>query len=588
MTGSKGHTKARTFDFAEDTVNAGFEINTDPVQTLTNRLDAGIQAVSNREALLRARSLPGVHFGAPAMGEKQVLTQFSPKSIQAWSAPQEVADEIRKQIDLPEFSKGEGNAYGQQALQAYRSVITSIDLGSATLQTGRTAFRNPAAWMRGVAGGVQALFRQPLAYVAKNQDVIDRGIKAGAIVSPTDFLFPQKGLASAVAGVSPGTAKTPLGKAYSTGSIPLRASNRFMQWNIFVAQTELYKAAEGTGGKGMAELVSLGKAIRHQTGTESYAILGVKQKQRDLEAIALFAPRFFRAVGNELGQAVTVGPGGNEARKSLGMAFAGMTALTAAANYAQGRSTNFTDPYAPNWGRFKLGDSWVSAYGPLHNWFRTAARMGHSTANGDPARAAQEAGRFLQSKESVALGLLTYGAEVAVNGETRTIDGELITRNPVTWRHALQAPITPENVVAGLSQGRSEALLNLANVNIRPEDVNFKFAELRNVWQKDIDLYQKIPSNPREAESLGLPSREAYRTAMPQKDAELFILGYTESLKTDEAKIRAYALMKKHGLGAEDIQGLTVGDDGGRFDSLEKQRLRAFFTAALEPAKKAA
>jgi len=367
----------------------------------------------------------------------------------------------------------------QEVLQAFRSTMTSFDLGSSFLQTQSTITRNPVVWGRAMGAGLLSIAQEPLAFVAKNRDLIDRGIKQGAITPPSEFLFADRGLSSL-----PGRIPV-VGQA-------LKASNRFMQWNVFVAQTELYRAMEGNGSKSVDELVKFARQIRNQTGTESYAIKGIRPNQQMVETIAAFAPRFTRGLSNTIFAAFTPGPTGDEARRVMAGVIGGMTALTVAANYATtGKAPNYTDPYKEDWGRFKLGVSYVSAYGPFHSYFRALARMGYSMAHGQPLQATKAMLGFFNSKEGIALRAGRIGLNVVANTRTYNGEGQLIDASPQGMVNFMRdfAPITPANVATGVAKGQPESLLNIFNVNINPEMEKNKQGKY-----PDSSVHNKTPS----------------------------------------------------------------------------------------------
>jgi hypothetical protein len=57
---TKGHTRGRFYEFAEDTARAGYKLEPDPLVGLTRRLEAGIDAIADKETVKRIAQLPGV------------------------------------------------------------------------------------------------------------------------------------------------------------------------------------------------------------------------------------------------------------------------------------------------------------------------------------------------------------------------------------------------------------------------------------------------------------------------------------------------------------------------------------------------
>ena len=164
----------------------------------------------------------------------------------------------------------------------------------------------------------------PDGFANRNFDVMDEGMNVAAISRPTEYMFERTGLASA-------PTRIPF-----VGNV-LKRFNRAFEWYVIAGQTELYKSARKNlipvkdtpwGGAydnvaAMDELIGLGKAIRKELGTESYAILGIRPTQQSIESLLFFAPRFFRANIGLIMQQFNTGQAGWEARKALGSMMAG-------------------------------------------------------------------------------------------------------------------------------------------------------------------------------------------------------------------------------------------------------------------------
>ena len=449
------------------------------VQQLGQQADALINTTSGQAgrafgertfALERARQ--------PLAGEGTIANKL---------APVELIREIDKWVDVPGLHGrpreiGEGAV--QEVFKLMRSTLVSMDLSAGFVQGQALFFRNNPAWWRAQRAGVAALIKEPLSYVEKNISTIDEGVRMGAIVPPSEYLFSAQGLSSLPAKV-PG----------------FRQANRAFEWFTFVGQHELYKAARGNA-QSQAELVSVSSAIRKIMGTESSALSGVTRRQQAVEAWLAFAPRFYRATHGMVAQAFTPGPGGNEARKALGAMLAGGTAITIGAHYAStGTLPNFDRPEREDWAKFKFRGSYVSAFGPFHNLFRTLARAGVYTAQGEPGRAATEVRRYATSKASIPVRSALSLADLYAKGYTTTFEGEKITASPggaLTWLKE-QAPIGPAGAVESVVEGHPEGVLGVTGLNIRPlSQLNEVAREIYptsrstpEVWYEDLEPYQK-------------------------------------------------------------------------------------------------
>lgn len=600
--GFRGHTRGRYFQFAEDTVEAGYTVNPDPLQSLQRRLVAGVDAIAEREALDRVAVLPGTvdpktripeslldptrHLnrsrrslqsaerGILALQRARRGEQLPASTIEAFErvfpevsgqlpsasgnrkaldelletvrgkpvrtrnaqgdlvttyrggaidrvraevaaaqrevkrvrpaieaakrprmgetevlgriVPEDLARELDTWLELP-GRRGPRSATASlagEAFQLWRSVLVSLDLSATYIQGQIALFRNPAAWLRANALSVRSVVDQPFAYWAKNADLIDDGILNGAIVPPSEFILEGGGRAL--------VQKVPV-----LGPAVIR-TNRAFEWFIFVGQTELYKAAVAGGGKSVDELVSLSSAIRKQLGTESYAISGITRKQRMIESLAAFAPRFYRAQAGLMAQAATPGPGGAEARRAIGSMLAGATALTVGVHYlTTGRAPNFTDPSRSDFGKAKITGgrdmsrgSYIPFYGPWHSLFRTQARVAQHLIQGEPGAAAEDIGFYAFSKASLPLRALKTGAEIAVTGESQTFEGEPIDATPQGLLNFLgeQAPMGPAQIASGIAENKPEKGLEFVGVNVTDTSFSQKRdAAAQRLYGKDFE-----------------------------------------------------------------------------------------------------
>jgi hypothetical protein len=377
-----------------------------------------------------------------------------------------------------------------ETAQLLRTMLTTADLAAGFIQGQGLFYRNHPKWWTAQVHGVLGFVDDPTAYVARNFDVMQRGMEKGAIMRPTEFLFAERGLAS----VPP---RIPLiGPA-------LKGFNRAFEWFIVVAQTELFKAAEsqllkkGIKGKTLEEeLVSVGTAIRKGVGGESPAILGLRQNQVTIERLAFFASRLLRANAGIIAQAtLTPGAGGREARRILGSVIAGGTALTIGINLAStGRFPNFTDTDASDWGKFRVGKRLYSAFGPYHPYFRTIARSSNRGARGNITGALREIGRFFRSKASIPVRALETSAEMYTRGYSTTFEGEIIEPSLLGAARLASEhlPIAPVEAAKGIAEGEPSALTEFVGLQGQPESrtlfLQRKAQEITNTDRKLEDL----------------------------------------------------------------------------------------------------
>ena len=399
-----------------------------------------------------------------------------------------IAD-IKKYIDIPEIQNSRlatrpmdspEARFVKEVSQMARSLMTNVDLAAAGIQGNILIFRDFNSWVTAVAVSLEAFIRKPEAYLARNRAILEEGMSVGAIIRPTEFLFGSTGLSSL-------PTRIPLaGRAFT-------AFSRSFEYFIMVGQTELYKVTKAkltnrplmstTKRTGMSldrqiigdvpinqagartDMIDVGKAIRRELGTEDYAILGIRPTQQTFEAFTLFAARFFRANIGLIGMAIQPrrSIGSWEARRALAQMVAGATSLTVGAHYHQtGRPPNLTDPYAPDWFQVPVGKTYFNFFGPLYPYFKTMARISLELGRGDPGAATTQAARFLRSKESLPLRGINLTAELMVNGESTTFEGEAIDKS---WKGVARgaaefgAPLAPTSIAEAVADGRHEAIV---------------------------------------------------------------------------------------------------------------------------------
>ncbi len=506
----RGHTLARSFEDVEEGLTGGWEYEFDPAIILTARMEATVELIARANYRNKLNAFPGVQTpseripkqvtdeanrarairdarkdamaqpGGNRVHKMQELREAEADFVVARHnlnmagdkaklpgthevrlpsgriAPKELMDGMDRLI----FTGGSTSTV-QEIFRLVRVTLTTLDLAAGFIQGQATFFRNNRAWWKAQQQGLLSLIDDPHAYYAKNRDVMHRGIDGGAINQPSEYLFARNGISSL-------PTRIPV-----VGNL-LRASNRAFETFIIVAQTELYKVAEsrilkaGDAAERRQQLISLGNAIRRGTGSESYAAIGISPRQQTIEALTFFAPRFLRGTVGIMAMTVRGGPGGREARRMMGSMIAGATAITIGINYATtGRLPNFTNPEASDFGKFHVGKSVFTAFGPYHPYLRTMARVGVQTADLRFNDARREIGRFVTSKLGIPFRFAQTALDVAYTGESRTFDGEVIDLSPEGALTFIgdQAPIAPSDIIKGFSEGRPESISELFGLN---------------------------------------------------------------------------------------------------------------------------
>ena len=423
---------------------------------------------------------------------------------QHWYDPkrpgQEIFKDIQDNVFIPaiQIPKRGGNwEIARQIAQLARALITNVDAAATFINGQFVFFRKPRVWLHATAISWSAFVKNPDAFVGKNFDVMDEGMNIGAIARPTEYMFERTGLASA-------PTRIPF-----VGEV-LKRFNRTFEWYVIAAQTELYKSARNDlvrvkdtpwgaaydNADAMNQLLGLGKAIRKELGTESYAILGIRPTQQTIESVLFFAPRFFRANIGLIMQQFNTGQAGWEARKAIGSMTAGGVALTMGIHYAKtGRPANVTDPYAPDWLQVPWGDSYMNVFGPFYGYLRTVARVGYSIEQWDmegAQRALDEGRKFIHSRSGLPVRFAEMLADAASSPYgARTFEGEKIDftgTGLARFAEEFFAPIGTTEIIKGLNERRWESLTEFIGLQGRANP----YQQLDILYQK----HMKDPLNP--------------------------------------------------------------------------------------------
>jgi hypothetical protein len=548
-------TKHRRFEFVDDGASQGFKYETHPLTLAQDRLGSGIRAIAEQTTRRAVAGLPGVktplelferkypqalagqgaareardaarkvylanktneNFIALRQAEAEYVTAMTTvfdRKLEARTpgygelrlpsgriAPSELIEDIRKFIDLPEFSTGVGRfSNGMlEVTRLVRTTLTNVDLAAGFIQGQVLFYRNNPAWWVAQAQALTSMVSDPYAYVNKNFALLDEGIRVGAISIPTEFLF-------ATTGISSIPTRVPVAGAV------MKSFNRAFEWFILVGQAEHYKTTRKgvlkrslqtkqrelppvvRGGRviespgeifspqaipepgaelpteALEALTSLGAAIRNEVGTESYAILGVRPTQRTIEQLAFFAARFFRAhlgtltrASTGTAQMLTLGkpsPGEAESMKALASLIIGGLSLTIGVMWLKERRLpNLTDPFAPDWLSVPIGRTYFNFFGPFYPYFRTLARMSVYFLQGKPSKAADELKRFLQSKAGIPYRVIDIMGQFQYAGKAQTFDGEVLEKTPGGIAQGLigemMVPISIQEALQAVPEGR--------------------------------------------------------------------------------------------------------------------------------------
>jgi len=499
-----------------------------------------------------------------AAKERIMVANLNEASLGGRIGAKEVVEDIREMIELPQVRGASIQQMGlvepvRQVFQLMRSMITNVDAAASFINGQFILTRHPIVWGQATLGSWAAFVKEPTAYIAKNWEIMEEGMNAGAIIRPTEYMFERTGLASL-------PTKIPL-----LGPVFTRF-NRMFEWYVVTAQTELYKSVrqnivaleDAPWGQALNQveardaLIDLGKAIRKELGTESYAILGIRPTQQMIESLTFFAARFFRANLGLLGQALSKqgierapmfggraahpNRGAAEARRALVSMIAAGYGLTAGIHIAQtGRPPNVTDPYAPDWMQFPMGKGYANVFGPFYGYLRTLARVGYANSEGDFDKAAGEIGRFMNGRAGLpfrAIGLTAEGLFSPYGA--RTFEGEQIDlsgRGLFAGAEEFILPIAPTEMVKGLEEGRWEAMTEAFGLTTRA-----------NPYQQLDLIYQQQISDPLNEmnlarQEMGMDEEKKLGVSQPSfRDATQFeehwmSLNYPELY--DEARLHA-------------------------------------------------
>lgn len=361
----------------------------------------------------------------------------------------------------------------------YRTTLINADISSAGLQNWHTAFRNPVAWTEALGYGLQAIARDPYDWLVRNADFIDEAIRFQGARVPTEFLLREGGSVSQRLGLVP----------------VIRESQRFFEWNVFIAQVERWKGVRrsllGPDGEfDVKAALDMGATLRKQSGT--MLMPGLTQRQLRALSKTWFAPQFTAALNSAFVEppialargAVRGGrftPAETEAIRSWISAFGGAAGLTVAGTLAMtGRLPNMTDPDKDGFWGIPIGGGFVFPFGPYQPlWvaMTRSARAAEALARGEtPSKKdLQAVPRYMSNKISipgrwVVRALEAMGLDVeAVRGAPFGRPEETLSTQRGLLEDVIPFPIGPEQAVRGILKGAPITALEVAGVRTTAE-----------------------------------------------------------------------------------------------------------------------
>jgi hypothetical protein len=432
-----------------------------------------------------------------------------------------------------EFSRYVGDLPGgtiDQAFQLLRANMIWGDLSAAGVQTQQLIWRDPVTWAKATAYSVRAMASEPTSYILKNIDAIESGTRFGAIRAPEEFLL-----------------RTGRGIAYRFGKLPgVKQTQRAFEWDIFVAQTERWKAVQRMA-KTPDDLLELASVIRAQTGTALTP--GLTTAQAKALGRTWFAGRFLTSTLAVFKNATRGGVAGHEARRTLAQVFGGVAATTAAVNvFTTGKVGNFTDPDKPGFLGIRVGEGYVYPYGPFQPLLVAAARsarvplklaQGQRPSNRD----LQAWPRFLEGKLSLPYRVTAQALE-ALGVPLEAIRGEPYESPKIEgvggWVEQLgeYMPIGPSQAIQGIRQGFYAAALEPLGAKTTPLSPAMRRNEARDQAAQAMfpgknwaDLLQGEQNQVREAN----PDLRQLEAAATERAAER---GYEYSQRTQAYNAR--------------------------------------------------
>ncbi len=515
------YTKSRAMPDVRQLFAAGYELG-DPLGAMEVRLAAGAETIANQRSVkalqvlgdlpseqvpdalrTRLKDATSAHKTARAqalktgsVSDRGLVEQASvaldqakrdmrrASTLVAQRRPQVLGRTVEPDVALEvnKFLQEQGEGALDDIFRVMRTSLINADYGSLMLQNWTTFWRNNPAWLKGAALGARSIADAPYDYIVRNADMIDMGLRYGAIQQPEEFLLRKGGKASQLLG------KAPI----------VRESQNIFEWNVFVAQTERWKGVMRLA-KNEEELLDLASVLRKQSG--SNFMPGLTRRQAAIMGKTFFAPQFTTAITSSVIEPLRPGLSAvarRESIKTMGLLFGGAASMTVGLNMAlnDGRLPNMTDPDKPGFWGVKVGEGFFFPFGPFQPLVvlgARTARVGNDLAHGrtPSKRDLQAVPRFLTNKASIPVRWVLRLAE-AMGVSPEELIGPSFGRPEIVRegegplgaiRRELGelAPIGPAQAIEGIRQGAPitglEALGGRTTVITPGQELRSKFRE---------------------------------------------------------------------------------------------------------------
>jgi hypothetical protein len=328
--------------------------------------------------------------------------------------------------------------------------------------------------------------------------------------------------------------------------MPLKPFQRGFEGGLEIAGIELVKSLDNMA-KSAGDVSDITAFINEFRGLAASQLLGVSATQRQLEALVLLAPRYFRAIASLMFNVTRGGIRGRLARQAMARGVAALTFTGIVFSYARGESTKevieHLTPGHPKFFTWEIGGQNIGPGSRVRSvmmLFGRSARDPESLAQIDGSNPLVKFARGLPSPGlGFALDFITGSNAVG----DRTRDTYLDAAQTITEKFI---PISAGTLFfeGGSPQERVTRFAGeFAGLRTYPVNIKWKLA---GQWRGDFDDYYDISTDPEErAKKRQFYSRTEYRRSHPLVDAKLFIIGRVKTLRTGSAQSYAAQLMRE-------------------------------------------
>jgi hypothetical protein len=420
-----------------------------------------------------------------------------------------------------------------------RFFMLAGDVSPATIQLLWMAGYKPSIYGKAVAGIVQSIFDPAFhrRYMAQPENI--------AALQKYPMLVSTRG------GGTELTEMMGRGGLLESGPLkilgmPLKPFQRGFEGGLDIAGIELVKSLDNMA-KSAGDVSDITAFINEFRGLAASQLLGVSATQRQLEALVILAPRYFRAIASLMFNVTRGGMRGRLARQAMARGVAALTFTGIVFSYARGESTKevieHLTPGHPKFFTWEIGGQNIGPGSRVRSvmmLFGRSARDPESLAQIDGSNPLVKFARGLPSPGlGFALDFITGSNAVG----DRTRDTYLDAAQTITEKFI---PISTGTL---LFEGGSpqERVTRFAGefAGLRTYPVNIKW-KLAGQWRGDFDDYYDISTDPEErAKKRQFYSRTEYRRSHPLVDAKLFIIGRVKTLRTGSAQSYAAQLMRE-------------------------------------------